>query len=92
MSSLSDFARGGAVGAGTRSTSGSPPGSPHAEASSSLLPTLPPLGSLGALGISGEDPSVLGGPMVTAGGVRSDSMATPRQLDGYMHGVEIDHE
>jgi hypothetical protein len=42
--------------------------------------------------MSGEDPRVLGGPMVTAGGVRSDSMATPRQLDGYMHGVENDHE
>jgi hypothetical protein len=30
--------------------------------------------------------------MVTAGGVRGDFMATPRQLDGYMHGVENDHE
>jgi hypothetical protein len=91
MSSLSDFARGGAVGAGTRSTSGSPPGSPH-EARSSLLPAILASGTLGSLGLPGEETAVPGLPMLTAGGVRGDSMATPRQLDGYMHGTETDHE
>jgi hypothetical protein len=91
MSSLSGFARGGAVGAGTRSTSASPPGSPH-EARSSLLPAVLASGTLGSSGLPGEETAVLGLPMMTAGGARGDSMATPRQLDGYMHGTEIDRE
>jgi hypothetical protein len=59
MSSLSDFARGGAVGAGARSASGSPPGSPH-EARSSLLPAILASGSLGSSGWPGEETAVLG--------------------------------
>ena len=87
MSSLSDFARGGAVGAGTGSTSDSPPGSPR-EASSSLLPVILPSG---ASGITGGEISALGIPSLASSGPRGDPMATPRQLDGYMHGVETDH-
>jgi hypothetical protein len=45
MSSLSDFARGGAVGSGTDSTRTSPTGSHRDGASSSFLPSFPTDGS-----------------------------------------------
>jgi hypothetical protein len=90
MSSLSSFARGGAVDSGTASTMS--PGS-HQGASSSFLPTFAPRDSGGVLGMSGEvDDDLLGIPSLTAGGPRTNSMSTPRQLDNFMHGVDANQD
>ena len=89
MSSLSDFARGGAAGPGTESTGTSPSGSHLQGARSGLLPTIAPATSLGTMSlgdISGG--GLLGTQSLTAGGTRANSIATPRQLDSFMHGVE----
>lgn len=85
MSSLSDLVRGGAVGAGTGSTRTSPSGSHHG-ASDSLLPSLSSSVLLGSLGRQEGDESLPLLPSLTAGGVRSSTLTTPRQLDSFMHG------
>ena len=85
MSSLSDFARGGAVDGGTGSTRTSPTGSHHG-ASDSLLPSLPSAAPEGMLERQVGDDTSLALPSLTAGGTRSNSLATPRQLDTFMHG------
>jgi hypothetical protein len=88
MSSLADLARGGAVDSGTNPTSTGSPGSPRDGASASLLPHIGPTGSIGAVGVSGEARGMLNNPSLTAGGLRSNAMSTPRQLDRFMHDVE----
>jgi hypothetical protein len=87
MSSLSDFALGGAVGAGTDSTDISPSGLPRG-ASLSLLPMIEPP-TLGGPGRAPNVEAVLRVPSLTAGGVSHNSMATPRQLGGFLHRNEM---
>jgi hypothetical protein len=92
MSLLSNFARGGAVAAGTNPTDHSSPGS-HLGARDSLLPTLGSLGTLGERGERGGEEEEAQPPLsLTAGGAQANSMSTPRQLDNFMQDEEADQD